>query len=95
MICCPLLQQRQKGMVQGTQFNPASVGQPLAGMQTMGMMGQMGTLGINQIRANGPLSYTQNQRFAQMRPQQQISNQTVLTSPQVFTQYMLIVFFLY
>lgn len=89
MICCPLLQQRQKG----TQFNPASVGQPLAGMQTMGMMGQMGTLGINQIRANGPLSYTQNQRFAQMRPQQQISNQTVLTSPQVFTQYMLIVFF--
>ncbi|KAJ1686494.1 hypothetical protein LUZ63_017884 [Rhynchospora breviuscula] len=78
-------QQRQKGMVQGTQFNPASVGQPLPGMQTMGMMGQMGTLGINQIRASGPLSYAQNQRFSQMRPQQQISNQTALTSPQKLT----------
>jgi hypothetical protein len=79
-------------MIQGTQFNPASVGQPLAGMQTMGMMGQMGALGINQIRANGPLSYTQNQRFTQMRPQQQISNQTELNSPQVL-YFMLIIYF--
>ncbi|KAF7031592.1 hypothetical protein CFC21_042900 [Triticum aestivum] len=64
-----MAQPRQKGMVQGAQFNTANAAQALQGMQSMGVMG---TLGMNQMRPNGTIPYAQ-QRFAQaqMRPQQQ------------------------
>ncbi|XP_048565122.1 transcription initiation factor TFIID subunit 12b [Triticum urartu] len=63
-----MAQPRQKGMVQGAQFNTANAAQALQGMQSMGVMG---TLGMNQMRPNGTIPYAQ-QRFAQaqMRPQQ-------------------------
>uniref|UniRef100_M8CDC7 Transcription initiation factor TFIID subunit 12 n=1 Tax=Aegilops tauschii TaxID=37682 RepID=M8CDC7_AEGTA len=69
---------RQKGMVQGAQFNTANAAQALQGMQSMGVMG---TLGMNQMRPNGTIPYAQ-QRFAQaqMRPQQ--ASQQAALSPQ-------------
>ncbi|KQK10559.1 transcription initiation factor TFIID subunit 12b isoform X3 [Brachypodium distachyon] len=62
-------QPRQKGIVQGAQFNTANPAQALQGMQSMGVMG---TLGMNQMRPNGTIPYGAQQRFAhaQMRPQQ-------------------------
>ncbi|KAK3165951.1 hypothetical protein QOZ80_1AG0039710 [Eleusine coracana subsp. coracana] len=71
-----MAQPRQKGMVQG--INTASAAQALQGMQPMGVMS---TLGMNQMRPNGTIPYTAQQRFAhaQMRPQ--VSQQTAL-SPQ-------------
>ncbi|WOL09292.1 transcription initiation factor TFIID subunit 12b [Canna indica] len=71
-----LAQPRQKGLVQSAQFSTAnSSGQTMQGMQNMGMMG---TLGLNpQLRANGPLSYSQ-QRLVQGQMRQQMN----LTSPQ-------------
>ncbi|XP_047059354.1 transcription initiation factor TFIID subunit 12b isoform X1 [Lolium rigidum] len=62
-------QPRQKGIVQGAQFNTANTAQALQGMQSMGVMG---TLGMNQMRPNGTIPYSAQQRFAhaQMRPQQ-------------------------
>ncbi|KAJ3668938.1 hypothetical protein LUZ60_010888 [Juncus effusus] len=80
----PMLnQQRQKGMVQNAQFSTGNVGQALSGMQSMGVMGQMNTLGMNQIRTSGALSYAQQQRYTQMRAaQQQIPSQSSLPSPQ-------------
>jgi transcription initiation factor TFIID subunit 12 len=75
-----MLQPRQKGIVQGAQFNTANTAQALQGMQSMGVMG---TLGMNQMRPNGTIPYSAQQRFAhaQMRPQQ-VSQQGAL-SPQV------------
>ncbi|KAI5006838.1 hypothetical protein ZWY2020_040801 [Hordeum vulgare] len=55
-----MAQPRQKGMVQGAQFNTANAAQALQGMQGMqGMqsMGVMGTLGMNQMRPNGTIPY--------------------------------------
>ncbi|VAH66364.1 unnamed protein product [Triticum turgidum subsp. durum] len=73
-----MAQPRQKGMVQGAQFNTANAAQALQGMQSMGVMG---TLGMNQMRPNGTIPYAQ-QRFAQaqMRPQQ--ASQQAALSPQ-------------
>jgi len=64
-----MAQPRQKGIVQGAQYNTANAAQALQGMQSMGVMG---TLGINQMRPNGTIPYSAQQRFAhaQMRPQQ-------------------------
>ncbi|EMS64504.1 Transcription initiation factor TFIID subunit 12 [Triticum urartu] len=75
-----MAQPRQKGMVQGAQFNTANAAQALQGMQSMGVMG---TLGMNQMRPNGTIPYAQ-QRFAQaqMRPQQAaLSPQMMQMSP--------------
>lgn len=74
-----LLQPRQKGMVQGAQFNTANAAQALQGMQSMGVMG---TLGMSQMRPNGTIPYGAQQRFAhaQMRPQ---ASQQATLSPQV------------
>uniref|UniRef100_A0A0E0JQZ7 Transcription initiation factor TFIID subunit 12 domain-containing protein n=1 Tax=Oryza punctata TaxID=4537 RepID=A0A0E0JQZ7_ORYPU len=70
-----MAQPRQKGMVQGAQFNTANAAQALQGMQSMGVMGGM--------RANGTIPYNQ-QRFAhaqaQLRPQQ--TSQQGTLSPQ-------------
>ncbi|XP_044977721.1 transcription initiation factor TFIID subunit 12b [Hordeum vulgare subsp. vulgare] len=76
-----MAQPRQKGMVQGAQFNTANAAQALQGMQGMQSMGVMGTLGMNQMRPNGTIPYAQ-QRFAQaqMRPQQ--ASQQAALSPQ-------------
>ncbi|CAM0883556.1 unnamed protein product [Alopecurus aequalis] len=76
-------QPRQKGIVQGAQYNTANAAQALQGMQSMGVMG---TLGMNQMRPNGTIPYSAQQRFAQaqMRPQQ--SPQQGTLSPQVAGQ---------
>uniref|UniRef100_A0ACD5VTW3 Uncharacterized protein n=1 Tax=Avena sativa TaxID=4498 RepID=A0ACD5VTW3_AVESA len=74
-----MAQPRQKGIVQGAQYNTANAAQALQGMQSMGVMG---TLGINQMRPNGTMTYSAQQRFAhaQMRPQQ--TSQQGALSPQ-------------
>ncbi|XP_062207429.1 transcription initiation factor TFIID subunit 12b-like isoform X2 [Phragmites australis] len=74
-----MVQPRQKGMAQSTQFNTANAAQALQGMQPMGVMG---TLGMNQMRPNGTIPYGAQQRFAhaQMRPQQ--ASQQAALSPQ-------------
>ncbi|WOK96957.1 transcription initiation factor TFIID subunit 12b [Canna indica] len=73
-----LAQSRQKNMVQGAQFHPSnSSGQALQGMQSMGMMGNVGL--NQQLRASGPLSYGGRLMHGQIR-QQQMSQQMALTS---------------
>ncbi|WVZ68195.1 hypothetical protein U9M48_017161 [Paspalum notatum var. saurae] len=73
-----MAQARQKGMVQGTQLNNSNTAQALQGMQPMGVMGSMA---MNQMRPNGTIPYTAQQRFAhaQMRPQ---ASQQAALSPQ-------------
>uniref|UniRef100_A0A0D9V7R6 Transcription initiation factor TFIID subunit 12 domain-containing protein n=1 Tax=Leersia perrieri TaxID=77586 RepID=A0A0D9V7R6_9ORYZ len=66
-------QPRQKGIVQGAQFNTANAAQALQGMQSMGVM-----------RPTGTIPYNTPQRFAhaqaQLRPQQ--TSQQGTLSPQ-------------
>ncbi|KAJ1286200.1 hypothetical protein BS78_03G334700 [Paspalum vaginatum] len=73
-----MTQARQKGMVQGTQLNNTNTAQALQGMQPMGVMGSMA---MNQMRPNGTIPYSAQQRFAhaQMRPQ---ASQQAALSPQ-------------
>ncbi|KAJ8624194.1 hypothetical protein MRB53_032724 [Persea americana] len=75
-----LAPQRQKtGLVQGSQFLPTnSSGQPLQGMQSIGMMSSLGLTS----RANGSLTYVQQQQLNAAMRQQQLSQQASLTSPQ-------------
>ncbi|KAL5222817.1 hypothetical protein ABZP36_027530 [Zizania latifolia] len=78
-----MAQPRQKGIVQGAQFNTANAAQALQGMQSMGILNTLG------MRPNGTIPYSAQQRFAhaqaQMRPQQ-VSQQATLSPQKVAGQ---------